>query len=331
VKPVKPLLGCQWRGIRHLQEVSVEEKFRMLRDSRVYDYLDRLPTPDVFDEHMRCSEKYGIPMLTGNGTYQLGRDEEVMALNIRNAAIAGLAIHNVMLLKHHADGHVLTDQEVVDCYIRMHEASAKHGIKISFEVHVNNWSESYLRVRPVAEAVRSRGLPFYLTLDYSHCIFKIENPAEQELSEVRQQVEAGEVVLDPFEKGSLCEQWLEMEMIALAQFRPAVPNGPRNIWALGEDGQPGRGIQYPFYRPKPGEWHSPWHAWKLEPAKEAIRKVLRHHLTSPNSPLQFMTTEYITLPDYGENARYSLFEHSVAAASWIRDTWNTLELTCTQK
>ena len=32
---------------------------------------------------------------------------------------------------------------------------------------------------------------------------------------------------------------------------------------------------YPFTKPAPGEWHSPWHAYKLEPTKEVVRKVLR--------------------------------------------------------
>src|SRR5256885_8862884 len=32
---------------------------------------------------------------------------------------------------------------------------------------------------------------------------------------------------------------------------------PLNLWHRNEDGSPGRGIQYPMLRPRPGEWHSP--------------------------------------------------------------------------
>ena len=59
----------------------------------------------------------------------------------------------------------------------------------------------------------------------------------------------------------------------------------------------------------------------LEPSKEAIRKALRYHITHPNSPLQFITTEMINLPDYGLGAKYNLFEQNVAAARFIRRAW----------
>src|SRR5262249_40352261 len=129
------------------------------------------------------------------------------------------------------------------------------------------------------------------------------NPDEQERCGIREDVLQGSLVLDPFEPGNLCEQWLRQNIVAYMQFRPAVPNGPRNHWSLGPDGQPGRGIQYPFIKPAPGEWHSNWQAWKLEPAKEAARTVLRYHAGNAASPLRFITTEMITLPDYGEGTR----------------------------
>lgn len=320
------LLGCQWRGIRHIEEVSIEEKFRMLRDlGGVYDHMDRLPTRDVLDEHIRCSEKYGIPIHTGSVTYQVGRDEDYLQANLGDCKRVGISMHNIMLLARHADGHLLTEEEVADFYIKAHDWAGKVGIDIAFEVHVNNWSERFRMVRPVAERVRARGVPFGLTVDYSHCIFKIENPEEQEISDIRPQVEAGTAILDPYENGSFLADWLSMNMVVYVQFRPAVPNGPRNVWAIDPaTGKPGRGIQYPFIKPEPGEFHSPWHAWKLEPCKEAIRMVFRHHLSDPDSPLRFMNTEYITLPDYGANARYSLFDNTVAAARWVRQTWDEM-------
>ena len=156
-------------------------------------------------------------------------------------------------------------------------------------------------------------------------MFKIENPAEQDISEAREDIEAGRMILDPFEKGSLCERWLEMNIVAFAQFRPVAPNGPRNVWAKNAAGNPGRGIQYPFVKPASGEWHSPWHAYRLEPSKEALRKVMRYHLTHPESRLRFVNTEMINLIDYGENARYSIFEQNVACARWIRATWTQMK------
>ena len=87
-----------------------------------------------------------------------------------------------------------------------------------------------------------------------------------------------------------------------------------------QEGQPGRGIQYPIVPPKEGEWHSPWHAYMVEPSKQAIRLALRYHLRHPDSPLRYITTDMIDMPDYGGGARYSLFEQNVAIAEWFRRT-----------
>ena len=34
-----------------------------------------------------------------------------------------------------------------------------------------------------------------------------------------------------------------------------------------------------------------------------------------------LSTEFIPYPDYGGGAKYSIFEHSVACATWIREEW----------
>jgi sugar phosphate isomerase/epimerase len=196
------LLGCHWRGVFHHESASVEAQFRLIKDSGVFDYLDRLPLPDVIDEYLRCSEKYEVPIYTGTYQYMLGRDEDLLRENMRNAARAGLKLHNIMIFTRALDGHVVTNAEIVDCYFRTWELGEQTGVQPSFEPHVNMWSEEFTRVRPVIEMVKSRGLPFNLTLDYSHCIFKIENPDEQDISNVRADVEAGRVVLDPFAPGN---------------------------------------------------------------------------------------------------------------------------------
>ncbi|MNF02187.1 hypothetical protein D3C80_2013000 [compost metagenome] len=49
--------------------------------------------------------------------------------------------------------------------------------------------------------------------------------------------------------------------------------------------------------------------------------MLRYHATHPQSPLRYITTEFINLPDYGLGARYDLFAQNVAAARFIRKAW----------
>ena len=315
------LIGCHRLTFHPRENISIEREFELVKAAGVFDYIDWLPRPEIADECIRCSEKYDLPIYTGTFQYTLGRDDALLETDMRNAVRAGIRVHNIMLMSHHADGHELSDAEVVACYLKTHAFAEKIGLTVSFEVHVYCWSEQVKRVVPVAKAVRAASVPFNFTLDYSHCIFKIGNARELDISGIREGVEAGSVVLDPFEKGNLCDEWLAMNMVVFAQLRPVSPNGPPNILARGENGEFGRGIQYPFFRPAPGEFHAPWHAWRLEASKEAIRKVMRYHLTHEESPLRFMNTEMINLADYGENAGYSIFEHNIAVAKWIRATW----------
>jgi hypothetical protein len=183
------------------------------------------------------------------------------------------------------------------------------------------WSEDFRRVSRVARLVRSHGVPFNAQLDHSHVILKLESAEEQDLSGIREDVESGRLVLDPFESRSIFDEWLEDNILLWASMRPVAPNGPKNLRARHPDGRQGRACQYPFLRPRPGEFHSPWYAYKLEPSKEATRKVLRDIRDNPASRIRFITTEIIDLPDYGDGAKYSLFEHNAAMARWIRETW----------
>lgn len=328
------LLGCAGRGVQNsapgnpvsLQELPVDTQFRMVVEAGVFDFFDRLPLSDKVDDYIKAVEKYNFPVLGSAWTYRIGDDAlKVLEAHLVNCKATGVRYHNMMVLTHHAKGHVVTDEELIDLYLRSYELGNKYGVEIGFEVHILMWSEDFRRVTPMANKIRAQGVPFNFVMDYSHCIFKIGNPAEQDISGIREDVAAGKVVLDPFEKGNLADEWLSMNMVWWQQNRPAVPNGPVNIWAKGEDGKPGRGVQYPFVRPRPGEWYDEWHAYLLEPSKELIRKTLRHHLTHDDSPLKLMTVDYINLPDYGLGVHYNTYESSVAVGRFIRETQASIE------
>ena len=324
------LLGCNGRGVQlssrdnpvSLAELPVHEQFRLVKESGVFDYFDRIPLRSNFDEYVRAIETFDLPVHSASWFYRLGEDEALLHDNLKICREIGAGCHNIMTFKRHHDGHVLTDAEIVDHYLDVYDAGMALGVEPSFELHVNMWTEDFLRIADIAGRVRQRGIPFNFTLDYSHVNFKINQPSELALSGVAEQVERGEVVLDPFEPGSLCEQWLDLNIVKWTQLRAVAPNQPANLWHRNEDGNYARGIQYPMVKPEPGEWHSPWNAYLLEPSKEAIRKVLRYHATHADSPLRYITTEFINLPDYGLGAKYNLFEQNVAAAKFIRSAWN---------
>jgi hypothetical protein len=301
-------------------EFDIDSRFRMVRDAGVFDYYDKTPAPGYEAIYRRASEKYGLPILAGGWFYTLGRDEPLLEWHLRVARDCGTRIHNVQILTHDHSGRVVTDEEIAAIYLRAAELGSKLGVTPCFEVHVNMWSEHFGRVARVADLVQRAGTRFNMTLDHSHVIFKIDNPAEQEVQGMRADILAGTLELDPFRDGNICRRWIESNHVRHAHARSAAAAGPVNLWAMN-GGRPGRGIQYPFVQPRPGEWHSQWHESALEPWKEVVRCLLRHHACDPGSPLETISTEFIPWADYGAGAKYSLFEHSIACASWIRAVW----------
>lgn len=319
------LLGITEKGVCHSggeKEFDLETKFRMVRESGVYDYFDKTPESlDLVDEYIRLSEKYDLPIRAGGWFYTLGRDEALLEKNIRTSARIGSRVHNTQILMRHADGHLVTNEEVAESYLRAFEIGEEVGCRPTFEVHVNMWSEHYGRVSEVAKLIEARGVPFRMTLDHSHVIFKIDNPEEQDVLDMRPDVESGAVILNPYTDGNVCDEWISKGYVWHCHARAAVPNNPKNIWGQHPDGRVGRGIQYPFIQPAPGEYHSDWDEAKLEPWKEVVRHLLAHHATHEDSPLGQISTEFIPGPDYGMGNKYSIFEHSVACARWIKETW----------
>ena len=328
-RPPSLLFGITGTGVLHLpgDNPDVDTRFAMVRDAGVFDYYDRTPPTGELDAYRRASEKYGLPLLAGGFFYTVGRDEPLLEWHLRVAAESGTRVQNVQLMTLHASGRPVTDEEVAAAYLQACETGDRLGVAVCLEVHVNMWSEHFGRVQEVANLVARHGGRFRLTLDASHVIFKIDNPVEQEVHGLRSDVEAGRVVLDPFSPESVSGAWIRAGFVAHAHARPAVPANPRNLWGRHPDGQIGRGIQYPFRRPAPGQWHSPWHEELLEPWKEVMRQLLAHHAGDPKSPLQMISTEIIPFADYGAGARYSLFDDSVALVSWLRAEWAAAQAT----
>ena len=318
-------LGCNGRGIMHTKPLPVDDQFRMIKESDVFDHFDRIPQPGEEREYLRASDKYGVPMTTGLWTYVVGQDEELVAQNLRFAKEAGIKCHNLMISTNHVDGRVVTDDEVVEFYLRAHELGDKLGVTICVEVHIYMFTEDFRRVMPVAEKVRACGVPFNFVLDHSHVLLKIESEEEQDVSGIREDVASGKLKLDPFEEGNIIDEWMQENMIVWLQVRPVAPNGPKNRSMLGNGDRYGRACQYPFFKPASGEWTEFWHAYKVETCKEVVRRQLRYHWNTPNSPMKWITTDMIDMPDYGGGVSYSLWEQNEAIAQWIRDTWDEIK------
>lgn len=328
--------GITENGVIHTSAdvpLDLDTKFRMVKEAGVYDYFDKTPPADQESAYRAASEKYNLPILAGGWFYKLGRDEPLLEKNLKLGARLGSRVHNTQILMDHAsEERLVTDEEVAETYLRAYDVGAKAGCMPTFEVHVNMWSEDFRRIAVVGDIVAQRGVPFRMTLDHSHVIFKIDNPREQAVFGIDEAVASGDLVLDPFKPGSVTGTWIERGYVGHTHARPVVPNNPLNVWgrhpsldtlpsSLHPKDLTGRGIQYPFLEPKPGEYHSPWDGAKLEPWKEVMRQLFAWHARHDDSALTTVSTEMIPAADYGEGGKYSIFEHSVATARWLRLAW----------
>ncbi|MGE0312235.1 MAG: xylose isomerase [Lautropia sp.] len=318
-------IGCTAGGTTHhdTDVPDIRTKVRMVKDCGAFDYIDRTPPDDEFDALLAASQACDLPVLAGGWFYTLGRDLPLFERNIRKAQLLGSRVHNVQVLTHHADGHALTDDEVADFYLAAWDIGMRHDVTPCLEVHVNMWSEHFGRVATVAKQVEARGVPFRMTLDHSHVIFKIDNPREQAVQDMAADVAAGRLVLEPGRPGNVVSGWIAADYVRHAHARAAVPNNPLNTRATHPDGSPGRGIQYPFVKPAPGEYVAEWDESLLEPWKRVIRELFAHHAARETSPLTQISCEHIPAIDYGAGHGYSIFENNVACARWMRTEWAT--------
>lgn len=316
-------IGVSMTGVVHTdrEALDLESRFRMVAESGVFDYVERVPPPAEIDDYVRLSERYGVPIRACLWYYQLRRDEPLLAWHINVCRFLGAKVMNVQLLTNDAQGAPVSDLDVAEFYLFAYECAAKAGVQIAFETHVNMWSEHLGRVCRVGDIVESRGVPFQITLDHSHVIFKLENLREQMVQGMRSEVENGSLVLDPAVPGNVCDEWISRNYVIHAHARSAAPCNPINVLARHASGEFGRGIQYPFVQPAEGQWHSPWQESRLDAWKGVMQRLLVHHASDASSPLGQITCEFIPLTDYGAGASYSCFENNVAMARWLRSVW----------
>jgi hypothetical protein len=289
--------------------------------SKAFDYVDKTPSKEDFNQFQKYSEKYDLPILCGGWFYRLGKDDDLLKENLKLGAELGSKFHNVQIFLHHNDGHTLSDDEIAEKYLEIYEFGEKTGCLPCFEIHINMWSEAFLRIENVANIVRNKGAIYRMTLDHSHVIFKIDNKEEMEMFDLKNQLINKNIILDPFVDGNISDKWINDGLIWLMHARSVIPNNPKNIKARHPDGSVGRGVQYPFIKPLPGQYHTEWDESKLNHWKEVIIKMLKYHFEN-NSPLECISTEFIPATDYGEGNTYSLFDNAVACANWIREEMN---------
>ena len=86
------LFGITEKGVMHTDpdEFDLDTRFRMVKESGVYDYYDKTPEdPADVDAYLEASEKYGLPIRAGGWYYVLGRDEDLLKEKLELSARIG--------------------------------------------------------------------------------------------------------------------------------------------------------------------------------------------------------------------------------------------------
>ena len=148
-------IGCTGSGATHIgtDPFDVPVRFRMVKESGAFDYFDRTPLPGELDLYKKCAKDNDLPIRGGGFFYARGGDEPLREWHLRIGAELGAIVHNVQIGTFDATGKPVTDQQVVDAYLRAYDIGQKLGIDACFEVHVNMWSEHYGRIQRVVEMV----------------------------------------------------------------------------------------------------------------------------------------------------------------------------------
>ena len=77
-------IGIANRGVLHHNTetpISLEEWFKEVSQSKVFDYVDKTPPKEDFNKYQSLSEKYNLPMLCGGWFYKLGEDDDLLKKN----------------------------------------------------------------------------------------------------------------------------------------------------------------------------------------------------------------------------------------------------------
>ncbi|MEY4754217.1 MAG: hypothetical protein RJA44_1892 [Pseudomonadota bacterium] len=297
-------------------------RFAWIRASGAFDYIEKNIDPrEDFGPYFELVERFGLPIGVFGGIFCAGIDEPRMRWGLATGGRLGAKLFNMQLHARHADGHELGDAEVACFFLDALEHGTRAGCLPSLEVHVDMWSEQFGRIERVAELLARQHVALRLTLDHSHLIFKLGNPAELALSGLADAPGGARDLLAPDGAATFYRDWLREGWVVHAHTRSVVPGLSHNAAMNRRRGLPGRAIQVPLIEPPPGSFHADWQAERLQPWKDAVLDLLRWMRAHPERAPQQISCEFIPFADYGGGGRYSIWDNNLACARWLRQAW----------
>ncbi len=303
-------------------------RFAWIKHSQAFDYVEKNIDPrEDFSTYFDLVQRYEVPIRVFGGIFCAGQDEAVMRWGLRTAGKLGARIFNMQLYARHANGKPITDRQVADWYLEAVEHGNASHCQPTLEVHVDMWSEQFRRVETVANLLAQQNVGLRLTLDHSHLVFKIGNPAELRVSGLADEPDGARALLAPNHPETLYSHWLREGWVAHAHTRSVAPGVRHNPAMRRGHGLPGRAIQYPLIRPPQGSFHTEWQEERLQDWKQAVRDMLAWMHQHPERAPRQVSCEFIPFPDYGGGGRYSIWDNNLACARWLRQEWAQLQAT----
>ena len=82
--------GIQTNGIKHTSSddmPSINERFLMVKETGIFDYVDKTPEDNEIENFKLASDRYNIPIRAGGWFYTIGDHKELLEKNLKTAKI----------------------------------------------------------------------------------------------------------------------------------------------------------------------------------------------------------------------------------------------------
>ena len=101
--------GIQTNGIKHTSfdaMPSINERFLMVKETGIFDYVDKTPEDNEIEKFKLASERYNIPIRAGGWFYTIGNHKELLEKNLKTAKNLGSIVHNVQIQSCNVEGKI---------------------------------------------------------------------------------------------------------------------------------------------------------------------------------------------------------------------------------
>ena len=78
--------GIQTNGIKHAHinaMPSIDDRFRMVKDTGIFDYVDKTPEVNEINDFKLASQNHKLPIRAGGWFYTIGNHKSLLEKNLK--------------------------------------------------------------------------------------------------------------------------------------------------------------------------------------------------------------------------------------------------------